>query len=404
MGGRPSRVWVAGPLAPYASGFAAWLAELGYTPSSAEDQLRLLAHLSRWLAERGGEAAALTPRAVEQFLRARRAGYVKLTSRRGLAPLLGYLRGIEVVPGSAPPLVATDVERLLVDYRDYLVCERGLAAGSVRHHERVARLFLGGLPDPLGLALERLSAGEVTAFVLRECRPERRGVASAKTLMSGLRSLLRFLHVAGWVPVPLSSAVPGVAGWRMSSLPRALEVGQVEAMLASCDRETAVGRRDLAILTLLARLGLRAHEVAALALDDVDWRAGELLIRGKGRRLERLPLPHDVGERLVDYLCHGRPRCACRNLFLRARAPQAAIAAAGIRSVVHHACDRAGLPRVGAHRLRHTAATEMLRAGASLQEVSRVLRHASQSTTAIYAKVDRSALRTIARPWPGGAA
>jgi integrase/recombinase XerD len=402
----PSVVRVKGPLAPYARGFGAHLVGRGYTPSSAEDQLRLMAHVSRWLAGWSGEPAALTPQAVERFLGARRASYVKLTSRRALVPLLGYLRGLGVVPEPDPALVDTPVERLLADYRDWLVRERGLAAGSVRLRERVARLFLAERSEPIELALGRLQAGEVTAFVLAQCRSGRRGVSSAKTLTSGLRSLLRFLHVAGWVPVPLAQAVPSVAGWRLGSLPRALEAEQVERLLESCDRSTALGRRDFAILTLLSRLGLRGFEVAALSLEDIDWRAGELTIRGKGARTERLPLPHDVGETLVDYLRSGRPRVTCREVFVRARAPHCAICAAGVRSVVHHACDRAGMPRIGAHRLRHTVASELLRAGAPLQQIAQVLRHSSLASTAIYAKVDRAALRTLARPWPleGGAA
>jgi len=402
----PSVVRVEGPLAPYARGFGAYLLGRGYTPTSADGQLRLMAHLSRWLADQDGKPVALTPQAVERFLGARRAGYVKLTSRRGLVPLLGYLRGLGVVPGPDPAVVDSPVERLLADYRDWLVRERGLAAGSVRLRERVARLFLSERSEPIELALERLGAGEVTAFVLAQCRSGRRGVSSAKTLTSGLRSLLRFLHVAGWVPVPLAQAVPSVAGWRLASLPRALEAEQVVRLLESCDRSTALGRRDFAILTLLSRLGLRGFEVAALSLDDIDWRAGELTIRGKGARTERLPLPHDVGEALVDYLRSDRPRVTCREVFLRARAPHGAISAAGIRSVVHHACDRAGMPRVGAHRLRHTVASELLRAGAPLQQIAQVLRHASLASTAIYAKVDRAALRTLTRPWPleGGAA
>ncbi len=358
---RASRVWVTGPLAPWAAGFAAWLVELGYTPSSAEGQLRLLAHLSGWLADQGLAVGELTPETVERFLRARCKGYVRLLSPRALSPLLGYLRRLELVPGPEPEMVATPVERLLADYGDYLARERGLTAGSVRHHQRVARRFLSGQPEPLKLALKRLAAGEVTAFVLAECRADGRAVASAKNRVSGLRSFLRFLHLAGWVSVPLAAAVPSVAGWRLSSLPRALEREQVARLLAGCDRATAVGRRDFAILVLLSRLGLRAHEIAALTLDDVDWRAGELLIRGKGGRLEPLPLPHDVGEPLVDYLRHGRPRAACRNLFLRACAPRVALSASGVRAVVYHACDQAGLPRVGAHRLRHTLASELLR-------------------------------------------
>jgi site-specific recombinase XerD len=387
-------------LALYASGFGAHLVGQGYALSSAEDQLRLMAHLSRWLVEQCREPAALTPGAVEAFLCARRAGYVRLRSGRALVPLLGYLQELGVVPEPDLPVVETAVGRLLADYRDWLVRERGLAAGSVRLREGVARLFLAECSEPLELALGRLTAGDVTAFVLAQCRSGRRGVSWSKTLTSGLRSLLGFLHVAGWVPLPLAGAVPSVAGWRLGSLPRAIEAEQVARLLCSCDRATAVGCRDFAILTLLSRLGLRSFEAAVLSLGDIDWRAGELTIRGKGSRTERLPLTYDVGEALVCYLQAGRPSAGCREVFLRARAPYGAISGAAVRSIVHHACDRAGLPRVGAHRLRHTVASELLREGASLAQIAPILRHASLASTAVYAKVDRTALRTLARPWP----
>jgi integrase/recombinase XerD len=200
--------------------------------------------------------------------------------------------------------------------------------------------------------------------------------------------------------VALAPAVPSVAGWRLASLPRALDAAHVERLLASCDRTTAVGRRDFAVLTLLWRLGLRSFEVAGLSLDDIDWHAGELTIRGKGSVSERLPLPDDVGRALVDYLHMGRPGGSCRELFLRARAPRRGIKAVGVRSVVHHACDRAGLARLGAHRLRHTVASDLLRAGTPLDQIAQVLRHKSVASTAIYAKIDRASLRTLARPWP----
>jgi site-specific recombinase XerD len=292
------------------------------------------------------------------------------------------------------------LERVLAEYCEYLVRERGLVAGSVRHRERVARLFLTELPELLELALQQLWAGDVTAFVLAQCRSGRRGRAWSKTLTSGLRSLLRYLHVAGWVPVGLAQAVPTVAGWRLASLPRALEAEQVQRLLESCDRSTAIGRRDFAIVMLLSRLGLRSCEVAALRLEDIDWRAGELTVRGKGSRTERLPLAHDVGEALASYLRAGRGRTSCREVFLRAVAPHGAISPAGVRSVVHGACDRAGMARVGAHRLRHTLATELLRTGTGLEQIGQVLRHSSVATTAIYAKVDRAALRSLARPSP----
>ena len=308
----PSVVRVGGPLAPYAAGFGAHLLERGYAPSSAEDQLRLMAHLSRWLEEQRQEPAALTPELVRRFLDARRAGYVKLASRRALTPLLDYLRGLDVVRDALVE-PSTAVDGLLADYREYLVRERGLAPGTVRLREQAARLFLVDQPEPLELALQRLEPGDVTRFVLAECRSGRRGVASAKTLTSSLRSLLSFLHLAGWVPVGLAPSVPSVAGWRLASLPRALKAADVERLLGSCDTSTALGRRDLAILTLLARLGLRSFEVAGLSLDDIDWRAGELTIRGKGSVSERLPLPDDVGRALVEHLRAGLPRGSCRG-------------------------------------------------------------------------------------------
>ena len=226
-------------------------------------------------------------------------------------------------------------------------------------------------------------------------------MASAKVLVVGLRSLLRFLFLAGHTRQQLAWAVPSPAGFAGGSLPRALEPGAVAVLLAGCDRGTAVGRRDFAILVLLARLGLRGGEAAALALDDIDWHRGEIMVRGKGGRRDRLPLPGDVGEALVAYLRDGRPAVAgCRTLFLRVRAPMGALGTRGVADVVRLAGRRAGLPAFGPHRLRHSAATAMLRNGASLTEVGQVLRQARAATTAIYAKVDRAALRALAQPWP----
>jgi integrase len=224
-------------------------------------------------------------------------------------------------------------------------------------------------------------------------------VSGARDLVCALRSLVRYLHLAGLITTPLVWAVPSVADLRDRTLPRGLEPAAVRGLLASCDRRRMVGRRDFAILLLLSRLGLRAGEVAAITLDDLDWRAGMLLVHGKGSREDTLPLPTDVGEAIVSYL-RRRPRCECRALFLRVTAPRQGLNRCTVAWVVRAACDRAGLPRVGAHRLRHTAATQMLQAGASLPEIGQVLRHREQKTTAIYAKVDRAALRALARPWP----
>jgi site-specific recombinase XerD len=397
----PTRVRVTGPLKPYADGFRMELTERGYTVGSAELQMGLAAHLSRWLVDHDLELSELTREHVQRFLTdRRRSGYTAYWSERSLSPLLGYLRGLNVVLEPAPTVASTPLEALLEDYRDYLVRERGVGV-SVKPYLVVARRFLGERSSSAGLDVESLSAVDVRRFVLRECS-RGHSVSYGKNLAAALRSLLRYLHVRGSTPIQLAPAVLGVAGWHGSALPRALAGEQVARLLAGCNRERAIGRRDYAILLLLVRMGLRAGEVAALELGDVDWREGEMTIRGKGHRHERLPLPVDVGEALVDYLRHGRPRHECSRLFMRGQAPYVGMRSGGVTGVVYMACARAGLPRVGAHRLRHTAATEMLRAGAKLSEVGQVLRHRSLETTAIYAKVDREALRSLAQPWPGG--
>lgn len=401
--GRIHWMRVPGPLREYADGFLADLVEQGYARSSVDNHGRVLAQLSRWLGRKGWGAGELTEQAITQFQWARRrAGYVTSVSTRSLELLLDYLRSCGVAPRPATPVELTPVEELLADYRGYLSGGRGLAAGTVGKYISEARVFLAQWEDAPRPALAALTAGQVVAFVLRGCQERR--VESAKNMIGGLRSLLRFLYAKSLVPLPLADAVPTVAGWRRS-LPKGLDPQTVTRLLASCDRRTRVGRRDYAILLLLVRLGLRAGEVAALGCDDVDWRAGELLIRaGKGRRVDRLPIPVDVGEALVGYLCRGRPHSSSHALFLRVQPPLVGLTAHGIQQVVRHACVRAGLPECGSHRLRHTAATELLRAGAPLSEIAQLLRHRSVTTTTIYAKVDRSSLSTVAQPWPGGAA
>jgi len=399
---RPSRVQVTGPLATYSDGFRLELARQGFTANSASNQLQLMAHASRWLASRGHDAEGLTPARVQEFLDARRAeGYTLWLSPKAMVPVLGYLRGIGVVPAPVPATPTTPADKLIEHYRTYLVTERGLAVGTVTSYLHVARLFLSTRPAEGSLGLEHLSASEVSGFALAECTT--RTVGSAKYIVCGLRALLRFLYVAGFTDRQLEAAVPKVAGWRLAGLPKAIGPDDVTRLLASCDRRSTFGRRDFAVLSVLARLGLRAGEVAAMELADIDWRAGELVIRGKGRRQERLPLPVDVGDAIAGWLRRGRPRCECATVFTRVRAPHQGLSAGGISAIMRAACARAGLPAMNAHRLRHTAGTDMLRAGASLAEVGQVLRHASVLTTSIYAKVDRSGLRALALPWPRSA-
>lgn len=291
------------------------------------------------------------------------------------------------------------MEQLLVRYRGWLLAERGVTPGTARGYVDCVRPFVATRARGDMLDFAGLAASDVTSFVLAACPG--RPVGSAKLIVCALRSLLRWLHLTGEVPVSLTGAVPSVAGWRLSGLPKGLERSQLRRLLASCDRRRGCGRRDHAILLLLSRLGLRAGEVAALGLDDIDWRVGQILVRGKGNRVERLPLPADVGAAIAAYLRRGRPATADgRSVFVRVRAPHRALTTGGVTNVVFDAAQRAGLGTIHAHRLRHTAATEMLRAGSPLAEVGQVLRHRSALTTAIYAKVDQSALAVLARPWP----
>jgi len=393
-------VRVTGPLAPHARGFAGELARLGFTRYSAQKQLLLVAHVSRWLGDAGLSAAGLDARAVDGFLAARRsAGRGEFVTPRALAPLLGYLRGLGAAPPPEPAAPQTPAERLLADYRRWLLAERGLRAKVARGYVDSVAPFVTAHAGGGGAGLRELGAGDVTAFMTAEAR--RLAPKTVQRLATALRSLLRYWHLRGLIGGPLDQVVPRIAN-RRPGLPQPLEQGQVAALLASCDLQAATGRRDLAMLTLLVRVGLRAGEVAGLRLEDIDWRNGEITIAGKGSRRDRLPMPADAGEAIAAYLQHGRPAGALdRSVFIRARAPRCGLTAGGVTEAVAAAAGRAGLGTIYAHRLRHTAATAMLAGGGSLAEIGQVLRHRRPLTTAAYVKVNVEALRTLARPWPG---
>jgi integrase/recombinase XerD len=396
----PSRVRVTGPLEPFAEGFIVELEEAGYRPAAAAVQVRVLAHLSRWMLDEDVAAGVLREPELERFRLEHQARFASVRGA-GIAVVLGYLRGLGVVP-ARQSRVPTAADELLEQFRRYLAVERGLGAGTARGYVDIVRPFVESRVSSIGVVgLWELSPADVLGFLLAETG--RRSRKSAKLLVSALRSLLGFWHVRGLIGRPLAGAVPSVAGWKLAGLPRALEAEQVRSLLDSCDRSTAAGMRDFAILTMLVRLGMRRGEVAGLRLDDIDWRAGELVVRGKGDRIERLPLPADVGEAVAVYLRDARPAgFSGREVFVRIKAPRRPLTAGGVTQVVISASKRAGLGEVSAHRLRHTAATELLRAGAPLHEIGELLRHRSVLTTAIYAKVDRDRLRELARPWPNG--
>jgi site-specific recombinase XerD len=365
--------------------------------------LLLMAHLSRWLDEERLDPGALTAPRVEEFFVVRRAsGYSMYRSPAALTPLLDYLGSVGVV---VPCVMAepTPVDVLIERFENYLTGERGLALSTVRGYVRAIRPLLAGLTRGDRLNVGQLTAGDVTGFMLEVAREQRPG--KAQTTATALRSLLGFLHVKGLVASSLVGAVPSVASWRLAPLPRGLEPDEVNRLLAACDRRTTAGRRDFAILLLLVRLGLRAGEVAGLGLDDINWRVGEIVVFGKGDRLERLPLPNDAGRAVVGYLKRGRSATAQgRTVFVRLKAPHRQLTSEAVSKVVFSAGRRAGLATVRAHRLRHTVATQTLAAGGSLVEIGQLLRHRKVLTTAIYAKVDRAALKGLARPWPGGGA
>ena len=386
---------ITGPLEPYAARFASELLALGYTPLSARNVLYRFAHLSRWLQARRLGVRALTDDRVAAFLRSRRrGGYTAGLTPRAIARAIDFLRRL----GVAPPAVAirrrpSSLETVLERYAEHLRRERSLANTTVKARVVTASRFLSKVTTRS--AMRALCPADVRNFMRRIARDN--GPSALAGIGTDLRCLLRFLFVQGILRRDLRETVPSSVGWRDRTLPRAIAANDVRRLLQSCDRRTLGGKRAYAVLLLLTRLGLRQGEVAALMLDDFDWTRGEIVVRGKGKE-SRLPLPEDVGRAVTAYL-RRRPRVATRSVFLRVRAPFQPLS--NVQALVCAASIRAGLAPVYPHRLRHTAATEMLRRGASLAEIAEVLRHTSTYTTTIYAKVDRQTLRVVAQPWPG---
>ncbi|HEY5843434.1 MAG TPA: tyrosine-type recombinase/integrase [Mycobacterium sp.] len=386
---------VRGPLAFAEAAYRAELCKLGYTPLGIVKQLRQVARLSRWLQQAGVEPAELSDDVLERFLAVRPG--LGTASATGLAALLVVLRRAGLAVEAGQHVAAAD-DGVLGAFRRHLIAERGIGASTADRYVEYARRFLA---ERNGAAeLSTLTSAEVTRCVQREAA--RVAVASAQFFVAGLRAFLRFCFVEGLVESDLSAGALAVTGRRRSSLPKGVSPAEAAALLSACDRRRGVGRRDYAILLVLLRLGLRAGETAGLTLDDIDWRAGQIVVHGKACRQDQLPLPADVGEAIVAYLRRGRPRCADREVFLRAVAPIGRLGRGGVSSVVRRACHRAAIPEVGAHRLRHTLACHLVTVGAGLPEIGHLLRHRSLTSTAIYARVEINSLRELALPWPGG--
>ena len=395
-----------GPLAPHMDSLATLLVEQGYARATVKNQLRLLGVLSGWLQQHQLGVEDLDELQIAEFLTdPRQQSNCVRKAKAVLRLLLEYLRNTAIVPPAAVESDDSPLHRLLHDFARYLAVERGLSSATLDNYLPCARCFLSELFGDGPLGMSKLGSAEVSQFVVRQARTVSR--SRAQLMVKVLRALFHFLRLRGDLATDLAAAVPGVATWRLSGLPKSLLPDEVDRVLKSCDQSHPVGQRDYSILLLLARLGLRAGEVVAIRLEDLDWRQGEFTVRGKGSRQDRLPIPHDVGEALATYLRQGRPRCVTRRLFVRMRAPHREFASSGaICSVVKRALQRAGLNPAskGAHPLRHSLATDMLRQGASMAEIGQVLRHRLPSTTEIYAKVDLEALRSLAPPWPGGEA
>jgi integrase/recombinase XerD len=392
-----------GPIAPYVGDLRTEFSALAYAPSTVTSHLALWAQLSCWLESQGLETSGLTAGRIEEFLAARRKTHRYLYTIKALAPGLTFLRRVGAIPEVVAVANGSEVETLERRFRNYLLVERGLAEVSADTYVVRARPFLTDRARHGRMDLTALTAADVSTFVAwwLPCLAK----APARSTVTAMRALLVFLHATGVIAQPLSSVVPTVASWRLAGLPVGLSGAQIQDLLAACDQSIAVGRRDFAIVTLLARLGLRAREAAALTLDDIDWRAGTLTVHGKANRHEQLPLPVDVGSALSAYLEHGRPSAASgRAVFIRAKAPYRALDHTSISTMVARAASRAGLGTVHAHVLRHTLASDVLAGGASLDEVGQLLRHRSRASTAIYAKVDRNRLVQLTRPWPTPAA
>ncbi len=395
-----------GPLAPWLKGFADAVSDQGYARWSIGRRILLAAGFSRWLEQESIDLRSIGSEHPEQYLRYRaRRLRVHPGDPSALRHLLDYLRIEAVIPAETIPVhPETEIQRCVQTCEHYLREARGLAPATILNYAPFVRAFLEHRFGTGQVTLSSLRAGDVVDFVQRMAPGMDR--KRAKIMTTALRSFLQRPRYRDEAVPDLVAAVPIVANWSMPCIPRAISADQVQRLLSSIDRTTAMGRRDYAIVLLFARLGLRLSEVTFLELHDIDWCTSTLTVRTKGGSRNDFALSHEVGEAIADHLRHGRPSSSCPRVFLRVRAPICGFRSpGGVGSVIRHALERAGVdaPTRGAHQFRHGLSLEMMRHGASLGEIGDVLGHRHPDTTGIYAKVDLDALRRLAVPWPGGA-
>lgn len=389
----------ASSVGPHLDDLVSAMTRNGFAALTIIEHLRTAVQLAQWAERRRIDLARWDDCVLAGFGRhlARR----RLTKRRRAlghaVQFLAFLRSRGVIPSATP--APTRKHPLLELFESWMLRHRGVVPRTLDRYRRALEIFLAVLgDDPAAYTVAR-----IRAFVVRELG--RRGRSDTREAVKAIRSFLRFLIAEGRVAPGVEECVPTVPQWRLSSLPRYLEASDLERVVASCDLTTGHGLRDHAILLLLSRLGLRAGDIVAMSLDDIDWRRGTLRVKGKSHREAMLPLPQDVGDAILAYLTRGRPKSDSTRVFLTVLAPTRSFASsAAVSDIVRFALARAGIrnpPNRGAHLLRHSAATAMLRAGSSLETIATVLRHRSSDTTAYYAKVDIAMLRMIAQPWPG---
>ena len=393
-----------GPLGNHIDSFAQVLMVQGYQASTAKHKIRIIADLSRWLDEQGFHVKDLDETRLNDYLLYKgRRGSIFGIEPPTLREFLKHLRKTGVIQDHVQFDDNSTRRRIESGFVEYLTQERGLKQVTIDTYLSIAGRFLSDQFDTGPIVINDLSPGDIVRFIIRAT--ETVSAKHAQIIVCSLRSFFRFLYQRGKTAIDLSPSALTVANWRLSELPKFLEPEQVERLLQCCNQDTLIGQRDYVILLLLARLGLRAGDVVYMTLGNIDWEAGELIVCGKSNRQERLPILQDVGEALARYLSHGRPRCSSRRVFIRIKAPHEGFSSSvAICNIVRRALVRVKLNPVfkGSHLLRHSLATQMLRGGASLAEIGEILRHQRLNTTQIYAKVDITALRSLALPWPGG--